>query len=85
MTPTPPRRFRVTCPLCGELTGVPWSVVTAGGGTVTINLRCECGHHWCATRAAEESAPYEGRRGMTREQSDYVIELRRKADRRSAH
>lgn len=84
MTPTPPRPYRITCPLCGELSGVPWSVVTAGGGAVTINLRCNCGHAWSATRLTDESAPHEGRRRTIRAQTDDVIELRRKADRRSA-
>jgi hypothetical protein len=59
------------------MSGIPWSVVTAGGGTVTVNLRCECGHDWSATRVTDQSAPYEGRR-------DAVIERRQKADRRSA-
>lgn len=81
MTPIPPRPYRIACPLCEELSGVPWSVVTAGGGTVTINLRCQCGHEWSATRETDQSAPYEERRGSNRND---VIELRRKSDRRSA-
>lgn len=80
MTP-PPRPYRTACPLCEEMTGVPWSVVTAGGGRVTIHLRCGCGHEWSATRVTDQSAPYGERRGSNRGD---VIELGAKPERRSA-
>lgn len=76
----PPRPYRNTCPECGDLSGVPWSVVTAGGGAITINLRCQCGHVWSVTGITDLSAALDGRHATTR---DDVIELKRKPDRRT--
>lgn len=56
--PSPPlAEYRTTCPICGQLSGVPWSVVTSGCETVTINLRCSCGHDWSATRVTDRFPP----------------------------
>ena len=75
--------YRAECPICGKL-GVPWSVVTAGGRAVTINLRCACGHHWSATRVTDEhpGAPSSVREGGRMLGND-VLELGRKLDRRN--
>ena len=73
--------YRAECPICGKL-GVPWSVVTAGGRAVTINLRCACGHHWSATRVTDESPTESSLREGGRMLGD-ILELSRKLDRRS--
>ena len=85
MTSPPLTQYRTNCPVCGQLSGVPWSVVTSGRETVTINLRCPCGHDWSATRVTDQSLPEEWRwPSTTGGPSVSVIVLGQKADRRIA-
>ena len=70
----PLTQYRTTCPICGELSGVPWSVVTSSRYTVTVNLRCPCGHDWSATRVTDQFSSEEG-------PSAKFIMLEQKADR----
>ena len=60
MSLPPLTQYRTTCPNCGELSGVPWSVVTSSLETVTINLRCPCGHDWSATRVTDHFSSEDG-------------------------
>ena len=84
--PSPPlTEYRTTCPICGKLSGVPWSVVTSCRETVTINLRCPCGHDWSATRVTDQFSTEQWHRpATTGALSTHVIALRQKADRRTA-
>lgn len=72
----------LSCSACGTGSGVPMSVVSISAEKLTINLKCGgCGHLWSVSRVADSASDGWPSCGVLKE-SDEMLRVRPKRDRR---